>query len=193
MQKLYMLAALLPGPMEELILQFKREIAERYQSVAALKPMDHIVLVDTFLLDEAKLPRLELCLNEVFGSVAPFEVELENFGAFPPHTIFAAIKDFFPLQHLRSRLAKLLEREFQLVAENRGSTPHIPVAHRDLQPEAFDAAWVDFSARELTASFRLESVHLLEQRGKWRSIREFLLGGQKFQQAPGRRAGRFCA
>ena len=176
MKKLYFIAILLPDSLEELILQLKTEIAQKFNSVAALKPMGHITMQETFLYEEKHLPRLIKQLDEVFSTTAPFDVELSDFGAFPAHTIFAAIKDFWPFHKLRELLFWRLknERTFPDAAVgSRKMTPHVTVAYRDLDPEKFDAAWTEFSQREFSAIFKAASAHLMEHRGKWRTVKEF--------------------
>ncbi len=176
MNKLYCITVLLPDTLEELILQLKTEIAGRFNSVAALKPSCHITMQDTFLYDDRNLGRLAGHLDEVFAESSPFEVELQNFGAFPAHTIFAAIKDFAPFQKLREMLFWKLRAEGSLSDAAIGSrqiTPHVTVASRDLSEEKFAQAWIEFSQRELSGNFLAASAHLMEHRGKWRSVREF--------------------
>lgn len=181
MKKLYCIAVLLPDSLEELILQLKREIAGRFNTVAALKPTCQITMQDTFLYDDKNLSRLTTRLNETFCESAPFDVELQNFGAFPAHTIFAAVRNFAPFQKLREMLFWKLRAEGSLSDAAIGSrqiTPHVTVAYRDLSEEKFAQAWIDFSQRELSASFVAASAHLMEHRGKWRSVREFPFSGQ---------------
>ena len=156
MNKLFCIAILLPDPLEELILQLKTEIAGRFNSVAALKPSCHITMQDTFLYDDRNLGRLTTRLDAAFASATPFDVELQNFGAFPAHTIFAAIRDFSPFQRLREILFWKLRTEGTLPDAAIGSrqiTPHVTVACRDLSEEKFSQAWIEFSQRELSASF----------------------------------------
>ncbi|MFZ5629043.1 MAG: 2'-5' RNA ligase family protein [Spirochaetota bacterium] len=196
MQKLYFLSVLLPDALEDLILQFKKEIAARYHSVAALKPMGHITLQETFFYDDAHLPRLQRRLEEVFECTAPFAVELQNFGAFPAHTIFAAVKNFFPFQKLRESLYWQLTHEPTFPSSALGSrkiTPHVTIAYRDLTPEAFDGAWSEFCQRELSAQFAVTSAHLMEHRGKWRTIREFPFQNKPSRQLQSLQLDRFCA
>lgn len=181
MNKLYCIAILLPDSLEELILQLKTEIAGRFNSVAALKPSCHITMQDTFLYDDRNLSRLTSRLDETFTLTSPFDVELQNFGAFPAHTIFAAIRDFTPFQKLREMLFWTLRTDGTLPDAAIGSrqiTPHVTVACRDLSEEKFSQAWIEFSQRELSASFVAGSAHLMEHRGKWRSVREFTFRGQ---------------
>jgi 2'-5' RNA ligase len=176
MKKLYFIAILLPDSVEEHILQLKTEIAQKFNSVAALKPMGHITMQDTFLYEEKNLPRLMAQLEGIFSTAAPFDVELSDFGAFPAHTIFAAVKDFWPFQKLRELIFWKLrnERTFPHTAVgSRQITPHVTVAYRDLDPEKFEAAWTEFSQREFSAKFKAAAAHLMEHRGKWRTVKEF--------------------
>lgn len=196
MQKLYFLAVLLPDALEERILQFKTEIAARYHSIAALKPMGHITLQDTFFYDDAHLPRLHTRLEEVFACTSPFTVELQDFGAFPAHTIFAAVKDFFPFQQLRESLYWQLKNEMTFPDSAVGSrkiTPHVTIAYRDLTPEAFEEAWSEFCQRELSAQFEAASAHLMEHRGKWRTVREFPFKNEHSRLMNSLQLDLFCA
>ena len=176
MNKLYCIAVLLPDTLEELILQLKTEIAGRFNSVAALGPTGQISVQGTFLYDDQNIDSLADSLESVLAFTRPFEVELQDFGAFPSHTIFAAIRNFFPFQALRDILFRRLraDRTFpQAALGSREITPHVAVAYRDLAPEKFEAAWNEFSQRELDVTFTASSAHLMEHRGKWRAVREF--------------------
>ena len=196
MQKLYFLSISLPDALEYLILQFKKEIAARYHSVAALKPMEHITLQVTFFYDDTYLPRLQHRLEEVFDCISPFAVELQDFGAFPAHTIFAAIRDFFPFQQLRESLYWQLKNEMTFPPSALGSrkiTPHVTIAYRDLTPEAFEEAWSEFCQRELYASFEATSAHLMEHSGKWRSVKEFPFKSKQSPKPDSLQIDLFCA
>lgn len=175
MQKLYKLTIPLPDHLEERVMQCRREIAQRYNSVAALKPMGHMSLLESFVYDDRMLADMQNKLAEVFDHTPPFRVELENFGAFPSHTIFVAIKNFFPFVQLGERLYRHLSRTNAMPAIVNGKeiTPHIVVAYRDLTPEAFENAWSDFCQREISGEFTAAAAHLMEHRGKWRTVRAF--------------------
>lgn len=194
MQKLYFISILLPGPLEERIMQLKTEIARRFQSVAALKPLGRITIQENFLFDDRHLESLTSRLDNVFSETRPFDVQLQDFGAFPAHTIFAAVRDFFPFQRLRQRLYQQLSQEKNFPAPALGRpamTPHVTLACRDLTPDKFDEAWAEFSQRELSDSFTAASAHLMEHRGKWRPVREFPFLG--LPQASRLQQELFCA
>lgn len=176
MLKLYALTIPLPDRLDDRILQFRKEMAERFCTVAALKPMDFMPLQQCFVYDDAHLPALQTKLGEVFDDTAPFRVDLENFGAFPAHTIFVAIRNFFPFIELRDRLHRRMPEETALLRALGGRltlTPHITVAYRDLTADAFYRAWSDFCEREFIDHFHADDAHLMEHRGKWRTIRAF--------------------
>jgi len=195
MQKLYKLTIPLPDHIEELVMQFRREIAQRYRSVAALKPMGHMSLQESFVYDDRMLADMQNKLAEVFDHTAPFRVELENFGAFPSHTIFVAIRNFFPFMQLRDRLYRHLGRDNAMpaIVSSGAITPHITVAYRDLAPEAFELAWSDFCQREFNEHFTATAAHLMEHRGKWRTLRVFPFQNLPFSATQPLTRHRFCA
>lgn len=195
MQKLYKLTIPLPDHLEERVMQFRKEIAHRYRSVAALKPMGHVSLQESFAYDDRMLADMQNKLAEVFDHTAPFRVELENFGAFPSHTIFVAIRNFFPFMQLRDRLYRHLGRENAMpaIVSSRAITPHITVAYRDLAPEAFDRAWSDFCQREFSGEFTAAAAHLMEHCGKWRTVRAFPFRNLAISDVQSLPLDRFCA
>ncbi|MBL8033849.1 MAG: 2'-5' RNA ligase family protein [Leptospiraceae bacterium] len=182
MQKLYSIAILLPDSIEELILQFKREIAQRFHSVAALKPNALITIQSPFFYDEKNLSELNDQLSSAFATASPFQVELQDFGAFPAHTIFAAISNFLPFQRLRDAIFRRLKGCPGFPAAALGSnriTPHVTIAQHDLERREFDEAWSEFCQREFSAQFTAAAAHLMELRGKWRSVHEFPFRGER--------------
>lgn len=196
MQKLYMLTLPLPDRLEEKLLQFRKEVAQRYGSVAALKPMGHMSLLENFVYDDRDLPQLQEKLEGVFDYTTPFRVELENFGAFPSHTIFVAISDFFPFMRLRNSLYRQLSQEspsVSITSARPSATPHITVAYRDLTPEAFDLAWSDFCQRAFADAFTATGAHLMEHRGKWRTVRVFPFRNFASTATQPSALDRFCA
>jgi len=139
---------------------------------------------------------LQQRLEEVSDYTAPFSVELENFGAFPSHTIFVAIRNFFPFMQLRDRLFRQVVQQnlFPPIASGRPAmTPHLTLAYRDLAPETFELAWSDFCQREFSDEFTATAAHLMEHRGKWRTLRVFPFRNLSLSATQPLTFDRFCA
>lgn len=84
--KLYFVALIPTGDVLRKVRKLKEEVAERYESKAALKSPPHITLHMPFKFREDREDRIEEVLRKVAISFGSFTVFLPGFGAFPPES-----------------------------------------------------------------------------------------------------------
>lgn len=174
--KQYFVALIPPYDLEREIHGIKQEIAEKYHSKKALKLPTHITLEPPFKLQEENEEKILQPLQKFAANQKPVEVELQDFGAFVPRTIFLNLKNSKPVEELHQSLQKQLkESNFKRdKKEEKQFHPHMTVAFRDLDKENFKKAWSDFQNRNYEASFKAKSVFLLKHNGKtWDVYKEF--------------------
>src|SRR5215208_1153179 len=86
------------SPHEDLwnrILKVKGEFAEKFKAPAARYTKPHITLVNFLslgMMEEKILQRLQT----IAMGIAPFKIELKDYGSFPSHTIFINVVSKLP-------------------------------------------------------------------------------------------------
>jgi 2'-5' RNA ligase len=153
-------------PHEELraqILAIKKEFAAKYNAELAFHTKPHITLVN-FLAYQMTQDRLLNRIGTIAMGVTPFKVELNGFGAFPSHTIYANVTTKVPIQ----QMVRELKSATQLMTLNKENKPHfIEESHlticRKLKPWQFEKAWLEYSHRHFTGRFIADSMVLLKR------------------------------
>ena len=79
-QHLFFIAIILPAEICDAITEFKREVADRFQSKAALKLVPHITLKAPFKLLPADSVGVINWFETMPVTIQPFEQKLQDFG-----------------------------------------------------------------------------------------------------------------
>jgi 2'-5' RNA ligase len=168
-EKKYFIALTPPEPLFGEIHLLKCHFRDAYGARAALRSPPHITLHMPFNWSERKEERLIKVLGEFAAKQKPFDIRLDNFSCFPPRVIFVAVAENVELTELQRELHRCCRMNLNLFNANyqdRPFHPHITLAFRDLKKSAFDLAWKEFSARELSGVFRGDAITLLKHNGK---------------------------
>ena len=171
----YFIALIPKEPLASEIFQIKKEISAEYHTKGALRSPAHLTLHMPFLWKERSEERLFDKLDQA-TKFDPFKIRLHELGAFPPKTIY--IKNIFskPLMAFQEHLTGITKRELFLLnsTHNRGFSPHITVAFRDLKKDQFELAWAEYKDTHFSAAMEVDSFWLLKHDGKvWRAYKEF--------------------
>ncbi|MDH5379884.1 MAG: 2'-5' RNA ligase family protein [Cyclobacteriaceae bacterium] len=175
-QQLYFLAVIPPQPIYDEVWNIKKNIEEDYQSKASLNSPPHITLHMPFKWREDREDKLISTLEKV--SVEPFQIELKDFKAFVPRVIYIDLVQNEDLRNLWNAIVVSMSSLNILNADykNRGFTPHMTVAFRDLRKEMFKKAWEIFKNTSFSASWEVNSFSLLKHNGKiWEVFKSFPL------------------
>lgn len=152
-------------------------MAEKYNSKAALNSPPHITLHMPFKWDEEKEERILNTLQELTISRQPFDLSLQNFGAFKPRVIFIDVQSNPALEKLHEDLKKIMKISlniFNADYKDKGFHPHLTLAFRDLKKANFVEAWKEFERKNYEASYTVDKIMLLKHNGKsWDIYREF--------------------
>jgi 2'-5' RNA ligase len=173
--------ALIPG--EELsgrIITIKKDFAERYESMKALKIIPHITLQNPFKRNESAEVELHLRLQDFFSAFHSFSIDLSGFGCFEKRNkvIFIDVVKNNSLFDLHKKLIHFLREEMHF-SESESSFmyhPHVTVALKDLTNEQFVKAWMHYKNKTFEGSFVADAVYLLKHDyRKWNVLSKFIL------------------
>jgi 2'-5' RNA ligase len=154
-------------PPEELwqkIVKVKEEFSEKYKVPSAKYLRPHIALVN-FLTLEMMEERIIQRLQSISMGIAPFKIELKDYGSYPSHTIFINVISKVPIQNIVRQL-KEAQRLMKLNNENKPhfiDEPHIGIA-RKLKPWQYEEGWLEYSHRQFTGRFIADSMLLLKRK-----------------------------
>ena len=154
------------NPHEELrnkITDIKKEFSSKYKTVIAGKTKPHLTLVNFVslaMMEEKIIQRMQA----IAMGIAPFKVELKDYGSFPSHTIFINVISKLPIQSLVKQL-KVAQRLMKLNNENKPhfiDEPHITIC-RKLKPWQYEEGWLEYSNRQFTGRFIADGMLLLKR------------------------------
>ncbi len=177
---LYFIALVLPPPLDQQITAWKQYFNEHYGCRAALRSPPHITLYMPFEWKEKKEQELVLGLKEFAAIRHPVQVQLLNFGCFPPRVIYVQVTKTPALESLHLELQRFCRVRFNLTQatwRNEVFNPHVTLAFRDLKKVHFAEAWQAFQHREFAGSFHAHYLSLLKHNGKiWQEWQQLTLG-----------------
>ncbi|MCF2447262.1 2'-5' RNA ligase family protein [Dyadobacter sp. CY345] len=179
-QNLYFIAIVLPEEISRQVIEVQKEFAERFDSRRSLRVMPHITLKAPFRLPPIVHNHLLNWFLDLVVEIPSFQLELKGFDAFknPKHPVIyikPSLNDsLFSLQRV------LIQQFFDSFDDAKPNNtelvfrPHITVAYRDLQPEMFERAWLEFRDKKFSGTFVVNSFQLLKHDGKsWNIIRRY--------------------
>lgn len=155
----------------------KQYFKENYNSKASLNSPPHITLHMPFLWKKEKESELIQILQQFSSERKKFDLQLSNFGSFPPRVIFIQVVQNTALSELHQTLHQFAKRELNLFNANYKDLPfhpHITLAFRDLKKPLFIKAWEEFQTKKFQGDFKVDRFTLLKHNEKeWEVCREF--------------------
>jgi 2'-5' RNA ligase len=167
--ELYFIAIIPPSPVKEEVWKMKEHMSESYKSHAALRSPPHITMHMPFRWNPRKETGLIESLETAVGGIRPFLLELNGFDAFTPRVIYIHVNKTDDLQAAYNTIRRAMQvnlHDDNADYKKRGFIPHLTLAFRDLRKAAFHEAWIEFSHKEYTASWLVESVVVLKHTGR---------------------------
>jgi 2'-5' RNA ligase len=180
-QNLYFIALIPQRQVYEEVTGFKKDFATRFSSTKALKVMPHITLKAPFKLISSGHARLMQWFQRLNINLPPFDIELNNFGAFPDAekpVVFVHPVINTSLYSLQKEIITGFKNAYpeQLHRVDVKFKPHMTIAYRDLDPGNFQSAWREYKSKEYKAVFEVQSFFLLQHdTKKWNVINTYLL------------------
>ena len=177
----YKLVIPLPEVLEHKIHQLRKDFGAQYQ----YKPdpsRPHLTLL-TFSQLEMMEERILHKLKTIGMAAVPFKLELQDFGAFPTHTIYINVTTKNAVKSLM-RSVKDIQRLLKTDAEHKPyfmQDPVISIA-RKLKPWQFGKGWLEYAHRQFSGRFVADGMLLLKRQDAsrpWQIVQRF-----EFQALP---------
>lgn len=179
----YLLVLNPPQDLWQKIIRVKEEFSGKYKVSSAKYLRPHIALVN-FLTLEMMEEKIVQRLQSIAMGIAPFKIELKDYGSYPSHTIFINVISKIPIHNIVKQL-KEAQRLMKLNNENKPhfiDEPHIGVG-RKLKPWQYEEGWLEYSYRQFTGRFIADSMLLLKRKSGEKSPFQ-MLKRFEFQNLP---------
>ncbi len=167
-KRLHFIALVAPEPVQSELTEFKHLARERFGSGHALNAPAHITLIPPFFATAKQMEDFIPQLAEFIAGYPPWELEIKNFNRFGKRVIYAAVALHPALNDFQAELFSLFMTHFPAYRKPNRFHPHLTVAHRDLMPEQFPAAWHYFSGLSYERKIIVDKLSVLVHRErKW--------------------------
>lgn len=176
---LFFIAIIPPNDIADNIRTYKEDMAVRFNSKAALKSPVHLTLHMPFRYPEKKLDKLNQLLFNFSAGISEFNLQLKDFGSFPPRVIFVKVQENDFLDALQKEFLKHMRKNLNIFNgdyKERAFHPHITIAFRDLKPSDFKIAWEEYKNKTLFFDFPITKISLLKHDGSsWQEYKNYEL------------------
>jgi 2'-5' RNA ligase len=165
---MYFIALVLPTPLNEKVLYWKKWMDQQYQCKVGLKSPAHITLVPPFWMAEEKEPALLNAVDRFSETITPFFIRTNNFSTFKPRTIFIDVQKNDSLSSLKQNVDNFfsLDQSYKIKIDSRPFRPHITIATRDLFKSSFYDAWPIFEKEKFEEEWQANSLSVLRHNKK---------------------------
>lgn len=170
---MYFIALVAPKEINDDMLKWKQFMKERFECAVALRSPAHITLIPPFWMDEHLEQDIEKAMHSFSKHQDPFDIRLENFGAFKPRVIYVDVVLSAKLTDLHAQFQEHMMETglFPINMDPRPYHPHVTIATRDLNKKAFNEAWNIFQEKKYEASWVTRGISLLRHdQKKWEVI-----------------------
>lgn len=168
MTRMYFVAVVAPGEINEQVVKWKQFVKERFNCVVALRSPAHVTLIPPFWMEDSLEKELEAAVTNFSLRQTNFELHLKNFGAFKPRVIYVHVITNEFLEKLHAQLQDFLMEGnlFPLEKDARPYHPHVTIATRDLHKRSFHEAWEIFKEEKYEAAWLATSISILRHNQK---------------------------
>ena len=171
----YRLIIPLSESLQQTVMQLRKALHERYRLPVpfTLKPSLTILHCHAYEGMEARL--LER-MQQVASRNNSFKVELQNFAAYPSHTIYIQVPTRSPFNELTKELkvikslTRIPDHDPHFINE-----PHLLIAQK-LKPFQFTRLWMDCEHTQFTGRFMAGGMVLMKRTAthpQWEELRRF--------------------
>jgi hypothetical protein len=157
----YLLVIYPGGEMEEKLLGEQKQFSDDYAVSVRNKP--HIT-VAAFQAGEVMEETLIRWIQRICNHYRSFDLTLNNYSGFPPHTIYLRVQDPQPFRHLMQQLRAIDEfiRSSGCPPVNLVSRPFLSIAG-GLTEQVYNKAMPDYSRRTFHDTFHVRELVLLKR------------------------------
>ncbi|MEP7279344.1 MAG: 2'-5' RNA ligase family protein [Bacteroidota bacterium] len=134
-----------------------------YRQRVTIKTKPHIAVAG-FLASEAMESTIVRWIQRICGTQQSFEVTLNNYSGFPPHTIYLRVLDPLPFQQLAKQLKTVDDfiRASACPPAKLITRPHLSLA-RSLPESVYNKAMADYAQKTFHESFMMNEFLLLRR------------------------------
>lgn len=161
----YFIALVPPTDICKHIFEYKKLIAEKFNSKGALRSEAHITLHMPFLWPNKRLEELVTLIETIASQSSYFEIETNSFGFFEPRVVYIDIIKTNALKEIQNNLNSLMRNKLNLKNSNYKDdifNPHITIGFRDLKKQIFPSAKEYFESCSFKTSWTQTNISLLE-------------------------------
>jgi 2'-5' RNA ligase len=158
----YRLTIPLPEVLREKITDIRNKLHEKYKVKSTFELQPGLTILKCYAFDKVE-PRLIERMQQIAMEHNPFKVELENFAAYPSHTIYIDVPTKSPFNELTKSLKKMKwlmnipQQEPHFINE-----PHLIIAQR-LKPMQFINLWLECEHSSFSGRFMADRMVLLKR------------------------------
>jgi 2'-5' RNA ligase len=173
----YFLILSLPAALQEEILRLRQDFHNTFETHHKIKGRPSLALA-LFLQYETMEQKVVNMFQHVASFFAPLEIELQNFGSFPTHSIYIAVRENSAIYTLAKDIRSNSKGILQVNKETKPMimlTPHIGIV-RKLKPEVYEQSWQKYKDLDFRGSFIASEMILLRRSThdrKWQLVSRF--------------------
>jgi len=159
----YLLVIYPGGDLHEKLMDEQLHFSHEYGLPPATRNRPHIT-VAAFQADEGMEDTLIRWMQRICSRQESFEIMLNNYSGFPPHTIYLRVQDPLPFRLLMGQLQAIDDyiRSSGCPPANLISRPYLSIAG-GLTEQVYNKAMPDYSRRTFNGSFRVDELILLKR------------------------------
>ena len=171
----YRLIVPLSESLQQAVMQIRKELHERYRIPAPFELKPSLTILHCHAYDGMEARLLDR-IQQVATRNSVFKVELQNFAAYPSHTIYIHVATRSPFNELTKELkcvkslTKVPDHDPHFINE-----PHLLIAQK-LKPFQFTRMWMDCEHTQFTGRFVAAGMVLMKRTaagGHWEELRRF--------------------
>ncbi len=164
------------------IKSIKEKFANDYSCEQAKKGLPHITLV-RFKQFQSTERHIRHSLRNNARTIAPFKIEMKDFGSFPSHTIYINIVSKVPIMNAVKTLRQHAQKFMKLDKDNKPhfiTEPHLTIA-RKLQPWQYEKGWLQYQHVDFHGRFVADHALLLKRKAGeyYKQVEKFVFQDEK--------------
>jgi 2'-5' RNA ligase len=159
----YLLVIYPTGDLHDKLLEEQQQFSSDYGLPAAVRNKPHIT-VAAFQAGEVVEDTLIRWIQRICNRHKSFEITLNNYSGFPPHTIFLRVLDPQPFRQLMQQLRAIDDfiRSSGCPPVNLINRPYLSIAG-GLTEQVYNRAMPDYSRKTFHGSFGVDELVLLKR------------------------------
>jgi 2'-5' RNA ligase len=163
----YLLVAHPDAAVNNKINQEKQNFYDQYGEKIAVKTKPHITIAN-FLAREEMEETIIRWIARICSSKQSFDVSLNNYGGYPPHTVYLRVQNPAPFKQLAKEL-KVIDtyvRSNACPPAHLINRPHVTVA-RSLPEGVYQKALMEYSRKTFHETFAVSELVLIRRRHEY--------------------------